>query len=138
MVIREMRMPDHGECCELWSGTPGVRLTDADTEEAIGAFLCRNPGMSFVAEEGNEIIGTSMCGHDGRRGYIYHVAVKPEYRGKRLGTRLVEACMERLRAEGINKCHVFVLADNALGNSFWASFFKKRADIALYSRDIAL
>jgi ribosomal protein S18 acetylase RimI-like enzyme len=138
MVIREMKSSDHGKCCDLWNVTPGVRLTDVDTEEAIGAFLRRNPGMSFVAEEGNEIIGTSMCGHDGRRGYIYHVAVKPEFRGKHLGTRLVDACMKRLRSEGINKCHVFVLADNALGNAFWASFFMKRSDISLYSRDIPI
>lgn len=137
MVIREMSLADHGKCCELWSTTSGVRQTDADTEVAIDAFLRRNPGMSFVAEEGGELIGTSMCGHDGRRGYIYHVAVRPAHRGKRLGTRLVEACLSRLRSEGISKCHVFVLADNDPGNAFWASFFKRRADISLYSCDIA-
>jgi ribosomal protein S18 acetylase RimI-like enzyme len=136
MDIREMDISDYEACRDLWSAAPGVRLTDADGREAVEAFLLRNPGMSFVCTEEDKLIGTAMCGHDGRRGYIYHVAVKPEYRGKRVGTGLVEACTARLRAEGIGKCHVFVVADNALGRSFWASFFKGRNDIVVYSKDI--
>lgn len=135
MDIREMRISDCGACCALWKSTPGVRLTDADSREAIEAFLLRSPGMSFVCVEENEIIGTSMCGHDGRRGYLYHVAVKPEFRGRHIGTRLVEACLARLKAAGIQKCHLFVVADNELGKAFWSSFFRKRDDIAVYSRD---
>lgn len=136
MNIREMTICDYDACLALWQSSPGVRVTAEDSEKSIAAFLARNPGLSFVCMEEGELLGAAMCGHDGRRGFIYHVAVKPEYRGKHIGTKLAEACMEKLREAGIGKCHVFVVADNAPGNSFWASFFKKRVDIAVYSRDI--
>jgi ribosomal protein S18 acetylase RimI-like enzyme len=132
---REMHAGDYAQCRALWEAAPGVRLVGADAEAAIAAFLKRNPGMSFVAHEGGAVVGTAMCGHDGRRGYIYHVAVKPEFRGRHIGTALVGMCLSALRAAGIDKCHVFVVADNELGNAFWASFWKKREDIALYSKD---
>ena len=136
MTIREASIADYKEMCALWEASPGVRQTAVDSQGSIAAFLRRNPGLSFVAAEGGALIGTCMCGQDGRRGYIYHVAVKLEYRGKHVGTRLVEASLAALRSAGIDKCHVFVLADNPLGNSFWSSFWKKREDIQLYSKDI--
>ncbi len=135
MEYRAMHPDDYDQCHALWEAAPGVRLVKADSREAITAFLLRNPGMSFLCTEGDAFVGTAMCGHDGRRGYIYHVAVRPEYRGRHIGTALVERCLSALRAEGIDKCHVFVVADNALGNSFWRSFWTKREDIALYSKD---
>jgi ribosomal protein S18 acetylase RimI-like enzyme len=92
--------------------------------------------MSFVCMEAGMIVGTALCGHDGRRGFLYHVAVKPAYRGRHAGTRLVESCLRKLNAAGIDKCHVFVLTDNEVGNAFWGSSWKKREDIALYSKDV--
>lgn len=136
MQMREITPSDYGRMKELWQATPGVRLVAADAQPCIEAFLKRNPGMSFLCEENGMLIGTSMCGHDGRRGYIYHVAVKPEYRGRHIATELVEACLGALHAAGIDKCHVFVLADNELGNAFWAKEWKSRGDITLYSRDV--
>jgi N-acetylglutamate synthase len=136
VIIREAAIADYTEMRALWENSPGVRLIPADSEASIAAFLRRNPGMSFMAAEGDELVGTSLCGHDGRRGYIYHVAVKPAYRGKGTGTRLVEASLAALRREGIDKCHAFVLADNPIGNAFWSSFWKKREDILLYSKDV--
>lgn len=134
MEIRNMEISDYAACLSLWQSSPGVRVTDEDAPEAVAALLARNPGMSFVAVENAEIIGTSLCGHDGRRGYIYHVAVRPESRGKHVATKLVEACLGKLREAGIHKCHVFVLQDNPTGNAFWASVFHKRDDIVIYSR----
>jgi ribosomal protein S18 acetylase RimI-like enzyme len=134
MEIRNMELSDCDSCLTLWQSSPGVRVTDEDAPAAIAALLSRNPGMSFVAVENGEIVGTSLCGHDGRRGFIYHVAVRPAYRGKHIGTMLVEACLGKLREAGIHKCHVFVLQDNPIGNAFWASIFNKRDDIVIYSR----
>jgi N-acetylglutamate synthase len=136
MLLREMCLSDYDACRAIWLSSPGVRLTAADSREAVAAFLQRNHGMSFVCLEGDEIIGAAMCGHDGRRGFLYHVAVKPEYWQLHIGTRLVEACLNKLRMEGVDKCHVFVVAENALGRAFWASSWKKREDIVIYSRDI--
>lgn len=136
MEIREVTMADYSGMCELWATTPGVRLAPADSEESIAVFLRRNPGLSFVAVEGGALAGTALCGHDGRRGYIYHVAVKPEYRGRRIATKLVEMNLAALKSQGIDKCHVFVLEDNPLGKAFWSSFWSKREDIVLYSSNV--
>jgi ribosomal protein S18 acetylase RimI-like enzyme len=136
MKIREMTIDDYDTMTALWRDAPGVRLVAADSRECIAAFLARNPGMSFVCANGEKIVGTAMCGHDGRRGYFYHVAVQPEYRGRHIGTRLVAACLMALGNAGIDKCHVFVLADNALGNAFWTNGWKSRGDISLYSREV--
>lgn len=136
MAIREMTISDYGQMAALWRATPGVRLVTADSEECIAAFLARNPGMSHVWDDRGAVVGTCMCGHDGRRGYIYHVAVKQEYRGRGIGTALVEAAITGLHRDGIDKCHVFVLADNELGNAFWSRDWTKRMDITLYSKDV--
>ena len=134
--IRIMELSDYQSMVAIWQTTPGVRLMAADSEASIAAFLARNPGMSFVCEGQGGLIGTAMCGHDGRRGFIYHVAVRPEHRGKRIGTELVRRCLDALVQAGIDKCHVFVVADNELGNAFWSNGWTFRNDIALYSRDL--
>jgi N-acetylglutamate synthase len=136
MKIRGMMPDDYSQCLAMWQATPGLRLVEADGEECIAAFLQRNPGMSFVAEVQNEVVGTVMCGQDGRRGYIYHVAVCPEYRGQHIGSTLVQSSLAALKLAGIDKCHVFVIADNELGNSFWSSSWTRRDDITLYSFDV--
>ena len=136
MEIRKMTASDYQQMYSIWQASPGVRLVSADSGECIAAFLERNPGMSFVCEEEGKLIGTAMCGHDGRRGFIYHVAVRPEYRGRHIGTELVDHCLAALRHAGIDKCHVFVVADNALGNAFWSAGWSRREDITLYSRDV--
>lgn len=135
MEFRKMLPADYGECRAIWESSPGVRIVTADSPESVDAFLERNPGMSFVCTEEGEIVGTALCGHDGRRGFLYHVAVKPEYRGRRIGTGLVESCLGMLNAAGIDKCHVFVLTDNEVGNAFWGSSWMKREDILVYSKN---
>ena len=136
MEIRLMELDDYDAMVALWQATPGVRLVAADSREGIAAFLARNPGMSFVCAGGDGLIGTAMCGHDGRRGFLYHLAVRPEHRGKHIGSGLVQRCLEALRQAGIDKCHVFVVADNALGNAFWSNGWTLRHDIALYSQGL--
>ncbi|WP_161496571.1 GNAT family N-acetyltransferase [Clostridium thermosuccinogenes] len=137
VAIQEMQIEDYDEVYKLWSNTPGMGLSDADKKENIQKFLLRNKGLSYVCRHGDRIIGTVLCGHDGRRGHIYHVTVVEEYRGKGIGRRLVETSLEKLKSEGINKCHLVVFADNAVGNAFWASTgWDKRKDIFIYSKSI--
>ena len=121
----------------LWKRCPGVGLSSADEREPIAAFLDRNPGLSFTAWEGERLLGTSLCGCDGRRGYLYHVAVEPESRRRGIGTRLASSSLEALASIGVRKCHLFVLADNQTGAAFWrASGWDLRGDIAVYSRQL--
>jgi len=135
--IHEMKMDDYDEIYELWRNTPGMGLSNADKRESIDSFLGRNKGLSYVCRHGGRIVGTVLCGHDGRRGYIYHVTVAEEYRGRGIGRRLVETSLEKLKEEGIDKCHLFVFVDNSVGNAFWASMgWDKREDIFVYSKTI--
>lgn len=138
-MMREIHIDDYNEIHALWSRTPGMGLSDADSEENIKNFLIRNKGMSFCFEEDGKIIATILCGHDGRRGYIYHVTVAEEYRGRGIGRKLVEKSLERLKTERIGKCHLFVFADNEIGNAFWSTIgWTKRDDIIVYSKSIKL
>ena len=89
-------------------------LSNADKKENIQKFLIKNKGLSYVCRHEDKIIGTILCGHDGRRGYIYHMTVAEEHRGRGIGRRLVEISLEGLKSEGINKWHLFVLADNTI------------------------
>lgn len=104
----------------LWQGLPGIGLRDADSPPALARYLRRNPGCSFVAVgDTGELVGVSLAGHDGRRGYLHHVAVAEASRRQGLGRRLVDACLAALKAEGIEKVNFWVKADNAAGLAFW-------------------
>jgi len=119
MIIRSFRSEDYDAVIALWRRTEGVGLNESDTRRAIAAFLRRNPRLSFVAEKNCRIIGAVLCGHDGRRGYLHHLAVAGRYRHRGIGRQLVSACLAKLRKAGIQKCNVFIFANNAAGMKFW-------------------
>jgi len=77
IVIQEMTTQDYDEVLTLWRSSEGVGLSDADLEEGVAHFLDRNPGLSFVARDGEHLVGAVLCGHDGRRGYIHHRSAEP-------------------------------------------------------------
>lgn len=134
MRIREMMIADYDALLELLRTTPGVTLRDADSRDATQIYLRRNPGLSFVALDGGKIIGCVMCGHDGRRGYLQHLVVKPEFRNRGFGKNLFMACVDALQRVGIAKTHIFVLKSNLLANRFWSGQgWMLREDLNLYS-----
>ena len=120
IIVRHFRIEDFDAVIALWRRTEGVGLNESDTRLAITAFLRRNPRLSFVAEQGGRIIGAVLCGHDGRRGYLHHLAVSKRHRRRGIGRRLVNACLAKLRKAGIQKCNIFIFANNAAGMKFWA------------------
>jgi ribosomal protein S18 acetylase RimI-like enzyme len=135
--IREMTISDYDQMLSLWQNTDGIGLGRADSRECIASFLVRNPGSSFVAEEDGQIIGTVLCGHDGRRGFLYHMAVHPAKRRMGIGSALEERCMDSLRSQGIQKCHIMVKASNTEGARFWhGRGWQDRTDIRLMSKDV--
>jgi ribosomal protein S18 acetylase RimI-like enzyme len=85
------------------------------------AYLTRNPGLSRVAVQNEQIIGAVLCGHDGRRGLLYHLAVAPGLRGQGIGRRLVEECLAGLQTSGIKRALILVARENDLGRAFWAA-----------------
>lgn len=134
IFIRPMTASDIPAALELWLGLPGIGLRDADNPASLTRYLDRNPGSSFVAIDDDRLIGVSLAGHDGRRGYLHHVAVRAEYQRQGTGKKLVDACLSALKRDGIEKVHLWVRADNAPGKSFWNHLgWRERSDIALLS-----
>ncbi len=133
-----MSMEDFAQAMDLWTRTPGMGLNAVDdSREGIERFLRRNPGMSFVAMDGARLVGTALCGHDGRRGTLYHVCVHEGYRGRGLGKRLTNSALDALRAEGIRKAGLVCMAANEAGNAFWrAQGWPRRTDLHYYNRSL--
>ena len=134
MEIRVMKEADYDQVNQLWHQIKGfgIRSID-DSRESIGRFLRRNATTSIVAEEQGEIIGSILCGHDGRTGYFYHVCVKPEHRRKGIGKAMVCMAMNALREEHINKAALIAFTKNDIGNAFWKQIgWEKRQDLNYY------
>ena len=134
MRYRELVVSEHAALMALWRRCPGISLRDADSAESMQTYLLRNPGLSFIAEDGGTLVGSLMAGHDGRRGYIQHLAVDEAYRRRGIAGRLLELCLDALAGEGIVKSHVHVVADNRDGIDFWSRRgWIHRAEIEMYS-----
>jgi ribosomal protein S18 acetylase RimI-like enzyme len=133
-TLRPMHLDDYDAVMALMRQTPGVCIRDADSFDATSRYLARNPGLSFVAEADDAIVGCLMAGHDGRRGYLQHLLVLPAYRQRGIAQALVERCLAALAAEGIAKSHLDVLKTNAPAQSYWKNRgWMRRDDIERYS-----
>lgn len=133
-TIRIMTINDYDSVIALMNSTPGVSVRDADSRESTSRYLQRNPGMSFVAEVDAALVGCVMCGHDGRRGYLQHLVVVPDYRRQGIANALVEHCLVRLESEGILKCHLDVFKTNHAAADYWTQQgWQLRTDIDRYS-----
>ena len=115
-----MTIDDYEKVYELWKSCAGMGLNNLDdSKEGIGKFLKRNPDTCFVADADNDIVGVIIVGNDGRRGYIYHTAVNPQYRKQGIAKSLVDTAMTALQKIGINKAALVVFDRNEIGNDFW-------------------
>lgn len=138
ITISPFRIGSYDEVFLLWQQCEGIGLSDADSRENIRVYLDRNPGLSFIATVDGAVVGTILAGHDGRRGYIHHLAVHPKFRRQGLAGRLVNRCLKCLAASRIRKCHIFVFGKNADGMAFWTSVgWTVRSDISMMSKTIA-
>jgi putative acetyltransferase len=137
MNIKEMTIADYEDAISLWRSADGVGLhDDADSKHAIGKYLQRNQGLSFVARDNGMLAGAVLCGYDGRRGYLHHLAVSEAYRKKGIGKALVQRVIKKLASLGITKCHVFVFDGNLGGQKFWKSIgWTERVELKIMSKD---
>ncbi len=132
--INQMTMADYDDVLSLLRATPGVAIREADSREATERYLTRNPELSFVARSATRLVGCIMCGHDGRRGYLQHLAVDPTHQRRGVGTALVGRCLMELRRLGIDKTHIDVFITNAPAHQYWTNrAWKRRDDIVRYS-----
>jgi ribosomal protein S18 acetylase RimI-like enzyme len=116
---REFSIGDYEAAVELWKRAEGIEIAEGDDKKSVVQFLKRNPGLSRTAIDGSTVIGVSLCGNDGRRGHIYHLAVDSKYHGRGVGKRLVQECLERLHGVGIQRAIILVASDNSRGRDFW-------------------
>jgi N-acetylglutamate synthase len=119
---REFSIPDYDAAVHIWQRVEGVEIAEGDDRKGIAEFLARNPGLSRVAIDGPAIVGVALCGHDGRRGHIYHLAVDPAYQGGGLGKRLLSECLDGLRSVRVQRVIILVADDNQRGSEFWKRY----------------
>ena len=138
VVITPMTPDDYDEVRALWLTIRGfgIRALD-DSREDVERFIRRNPTTSVVARVNGKIVGSILCGSDGRQGALYHVCVAKEYRRRRIGTQMVGFCMHQLRYMGINKVSLIAFAKNDIGNAFWNKIgWIRKTDVNYYVFDL--
>jgi N-acetylglutamate synthase len=119
-TVRAMHLDDYVQVARLWQRSEGVGLSESDSLDGVAAFLLRNPGLSAVAESSTgEIVGAVLCGHDGRRGYLHHLAVDAAHRRRGVARRLLEYCFSGLSSAKILKCNIFVFRESPEAAAFW-------------------
>ena len=134
VTVRSMQIEDYDQVYALWMTIHGFSIrTIDDSREGVERFLKRNPGISVVAEMDGRVVGAILCGHDGRRGCLYHVCVHEDYRMHGIGRAMVVHCMNALQQEGINKVSLIAFTKNDIGNAFWKQIgLTKREDLNYY------
>ena len=133
-MVRTMTIEDYEGVYALWKKIKGfgIRSID-DSKEGVARFLKRNPTTSVVAEKDGRIVGSILCGHDGRRGCLYHVCVDEDYRRHGIGKRMVVFAMKALKEEKINKVSLIAFTENDIGNAFWNTIgWTERLDLNYY------
>ena len=140
MIFRELSRGDSVVLRAFWAEIPGLGLGPSDEPAPLAAFFDRNPRLSWGAFESGALAATVLAGHDGRRGFLYHLAVADGFRGQGLSTELMKRALDGLAGAGITKVHAFVLAENHPGLSFWAGAARRgwgrRGDLLLYSKSL--
>ncbi len=136
--LREMTLADYDAVYALAGQlSEGIGLSSADSREAIGVFAAQ-PGAGFCGGgHGDVIAGAVICGTDGRRGYLHHLAVRSSHKRQGIGRHLAQACLNRLREQGIEKCHIFVYRENHSARQFWESIgWVERVELVLMTKTL--
>jgi predicted N-acetyltransferase YhbS len=135
--IREMRPSDYDAAYALWQATENVGLSDADSREMIQRCLRHSPGLSFVACDGGDLVGTVLGCDYGRRGMLLHLAVARDRRGRGIASSLVKRCLSAMKAAGLSRCNSMVFAGNTDGRAFWKHMgWQERPDVLWISREL--
>ncbi|MBK96164.1 MAG: GNAT family N-acetyltransferase [Planctomycetaceae bacterium] len=133
--LRPLTIADFEQVTSLWRRTDG--LSQLESAEELDRFLERNPNCSIVAEDDGTLLGAILCGHDGRRGYMYHAAVTVLARGRGVGRAMVEHCLAHLKSLAIQRVTLFTLDDHCPAKEFWKHLgFRHRDDIAQFAYDL--
>ena len=134
IVLDSINEADYPKLIKLWQAAGNIDVRQTDTPDVLARFLHRNPSCSYAAYAGTRLIGAILAGHDGWRGHLYHMAVKPDYRERGIGTRLVNAAVSAIKSEDVQKIHCLVKRDNLIAQQFWeACSFEQREELFDYT-----
>ena len=132
---RPMVIDDYEGAASLWRSDVGVQLRDSDSKTYVDGFLKRNLKTSFIAYIDERIIGVAMAGYDGRRGYLYHLAVDKDFRHRGVGKTLVGLVTDALEKVGMHKTLALVLQNNESAKEFWKALgWKTLEDLLVFER----
>lgn len=132
--LREFTPADYDDAIALWTASEGIVLRDVDARRPVLEYLARNRGLSMVALDNGAVVGAVLCGTDGRRGYLQHLAVAASHRRRGVGRALAERCISSLSERGIDKCHIMVLSANTAARAFWQQLgWQERTDVVIMS-----
>jgi ribosomal protein S18 acetylase RimI-like enzyme len=133
--LSAMSAQDYDQVWALWNRCEG--LSQCDSRSQVEHLLQCHPELSFVARRQQEVVATILAGHDGRRGYLYHLAVDPTCRKQGLARQLVDRCLEQLAVVGIPRCSVFVYQENEEASQFWNALgWRQRAELKVFAVDL--
>jgi len=139
VIIRQMNIYDFDEMLKLWEKVADIADILLDSKAKLERFLRKNSSYNLVCQAKNQIIGTILCGSDGQRAYIYHIAVRKDYESKSIATDLISEVIRKLRADGIEECRLFVIDDNYQEQDFWSNEgWKESRDLLVFSRQLNL
>lgn len=133
--LRPMSPGDHAAIVELWGRCEGIG--EPETLEELTAFLTRNPDMSPVILVEGSLVAAMLCGHDGKRGYLYHVAVDPQFRGRGYARQMIDYSLKRLHELAIRRCSIHLYKENDSGELFWLhNGWRRRTDLKVMAIDL--
>jgi ribosomal protein S18 acetylase RimI-like enzyme len=138
ITLRTFIFPDdYEEVYRLWreSGN-GIQLRHSDEPQEIEKKIQRDPELFILAENGDEIVGAVLGGYDGRRGLMYHLAVKQAYRRMGVGELLQSELEKRLRDKGCTRYYLLVTPDNDVAIRFYENRGWEQLNLRVYAKDL--
>ena len=147
MKIECFTMQYYHEIIDLWKRS-GIGVSSSDTRNEIERMLKRNPDLFLIGKENEKVIAVVMGAFDGRRGYLHHLAIDPDYQKKKYGKMMMDELIEKFHKKKVHKIHLFIEKDNKDVVDFYRKLgWEVRDDLimmsfvpnkSLYRRDIEI
>jgi ribosomal protein S18 acetylase RimI-like enzyme len=107
MIIKKFSMKYYDEVIQIWK-ISGISVGSSDEREEIKRVWHKNPNLFLVGLIDKKVIAVVIGAFDGRRGYVHHLAVSPDYQNKGYGRGIMEELHERFRNLNVHKVHLFI------------------------------